>query len=74
MFVDTPLEVCISRDPKGLYKRALAGEIPNFTGVSSPYEAPKAPTLHIVTAEASPEALADRVIEALIERGLIDPA
>lgn len=47
IFVDTPLEVCIQRDPKGLYKKALAGEIPNFTGVSAPFEAPEHPDLHL---------------------------
>lgn len=74
IFVDTPLETCIARDPKGLYRRALGGEIPNFTGVSSPYERPETPELYMATEEASPEALADRVIEALIERGLIERA
>ena len=74
VFVDTPLETCIARDPKGLYKRALAGEIPNFTGVSSPYERPETPELLIVTAEGAPDALADKVIETLVERGLIDAA
>lgn len=47
IFVDTPLEVCRQRDSKGLYKRAMAGEIPNFTGISSPYEVPSAPDLHL---------------------------
>lgn len=47
IFVDTPLEDCIARDPKGLYKKALAGQIPNFTGIGSPYERPPAPELHL---------------------------
>lgn len=47
IFVDTPLNVCVNRDPKGLYKKALAGEIPNFTGVSSPFEAPTAPDVRL---------------------------
>ncbi|PZQ13046.1 MAG: adenylyl-sulfate kinase [Ancylobacter novellus] len=72
IFVDTPLETCIERDPKGLYKRALAGEIPNFTGVSSPYERPETPEMHIVTASGTADALADSVVEALIARGLIE--
>ncbi|MFD1331545.1 sulfate adenylyltransferase subunit CysN [Methylopila musalis] len=72
VFVDTPLETCIARDPKGLYKRALAGEIPNFTGVSSPYEAPKAAELTLPTVDASVDDLADRVIAELERRGLID--
>ncbi|GLK77560.1 adenylyl-sulfate kinase [Methylopila jiangsuensis] len=71
-FVDTPLETCIARDPKGLYKRALAGEIPNFTGVSSPYEAPQAAELVLPTTDASVDELADRVIAELERRGLID--
>ena len=69
IFVDTPLEDCIARDPKGLYRRALAGEIKNFTGVSQPYERPTAPDLHLQTPGATPEQLADRVIDVLLERG-----
>lgn len=72
IFVDTPLEACMVRDPKGLYKRALAGEIPNFTGVSSPYEPPAAPELTLKTTEASVEALADAVIAQIEARGLIE--
>lgn len=55
VFVDTPLAICQQRDPKGLYKRALAGEIPDFTGVSSPYEAPIAPDLRILSSVCAPE-------------------
>ncbi len=47
VFVDTPLEVCEQRDPKGLYKKARKGEIKNFTGVSSPFEAPQSPFLRV---------------------------
>jgi len=65
--VDTTLEAAIQRDPKGLYKRALAGEIKNFTGIDQPYEAPEAPELRIDTAKVSAEASADAVI-ALLER------
>ena len=61
----------IARDPKGLYKRALAGEIKNFTGVDQPYEAPEAPELTLNSAEDSPEALADRVVKELERRGHI---
>ena len=71
IFVDTPLETAIARDPKGLYKRALAGEIKNFTGVDQPYEAPEAPELTLNSAEEAPEALADRVIKELERRGRI---
>ena len=65
VFVDTPVEECIRRDPKGLYARARTGEIPNFTGISSPYEAPQNPDLHLKTLEADAEALAERVLEYL---------
>src|SRR5271154_7028486 len=71
IFVDTPLETAIARDPKGLYKRALAGEIKNFTGVDQPYETPEAPELTLNSAGDSPEAFADRVVKALEQRGLI---
>jgi bifunctional enzyme CysN/CysC len=71
IFVDTPIETAIARDPKGLYKRALAGEIKNFTGVDQPYETPEAPELRLDTANASSEELADRVIAELEARGLI---
>lgn len=49
IFVDTPLEICEKRDPKGLYKKARSGEIKNFTGIDSPYEAPEDPEIHIVS-------------------------
>ena len=71
IFVDAPLETAIARDPKGLYKRALAGEIKNFTGVDQPYEAPETPELTLNSAEASPEASADRVVKELERRGHI---
>ena len=71
IFVEAPLETVIARDPKGLYKRALAGEIKNFTGVDQPYEAPEAPELTLNSAEDSPEALADRVVKELERRGHI---
>jgi len=65
VFVDTPIEECIARDPKGLYKRALAGEIKNFTGLDQPYEAPDAPEIHLATASQSADASAEQVIERL---------
>ena len=71
VFVDAPLEVCIERDPKGLYKKAQAGEIKNFTGFDSPYEAPESPELVIKTADVSAEAAAEEVIDQLIARGLL---
>ena len=71
VFVDTPLEECIRRDPKGLYARALAGEIANFTGVGSPYEAPETPDVHLLTSGRSPEELADAIEARLRREGLI---
>nr|O07309.1 RecName: Full=Bifunctional enzyme NodQ; AltName: Full=Nodulation protein Q; Includes: RecName: Full=Sulfate adenylyltransferase subunit 1; AltName: Full=ATP-sulfurylase large subunit; AltName: Full=Sulfate adenylate transferase; Short=SAT; Includes: RecName: Full=Adenylyl-sulfate kinase; AltName: Full=APS kinase; AltName: Full=ATP adenosine-5'-phosphosulfate 3'-phosphotransferase [Ensifer sp. BR816]AAB95249.1 NodQ [Ensifer sp. BR816] len=67
IFVDTPLEECARRDPKALYEKALAGKIANFTGVSSPYEAPESPELHLKTVEEDPVALALK-IEAFLDR------
>jgi bifunctional enzyme CysN/CysC len=63
IFMDTPIEECIRRDPKGLHARALAGQIANFTGVSSPYEAPEAAELVLPGAAAPPEDLARRVLD-----------
>jgi bifunctional enzyme CysN/CysC len=71
VFVDAPLEVCMARDPKGLYKRAQAGEIKHFTGISSPYEAPEHAEIHLETATMSPEAAADRVIDQIRKAGII---
>ena len=62
----------IARDTKGLYKRALAGEIKNFTGVDQAYETPEAPELRLQTANATAEQLADLVIAELEARGRID--
>jgi bifunctional enzyme CysN/CysC len=70
VFVDTPLEDCIARDPKGLYRRALAGEIAHFTGVSQPYERPEAAELVLETRGSTPEQLADRVTAHLLERAV----
>ena len=69
VFVDTPLEECVQRDPKGLYSKAKAGKIKNFTGIDAPYESPEAPEVHLRTIGSSPDELADRVIKALIDRG-----
>ena len=65
VFVDTPLEVCEARDPKGLYKKARAGELKNFTGLDSPYEEPETAEIHVNTVDLSAEDAADRVIEVL---------
>jgi len=69
VFVDTPIEECVQRDPKGLYSKAKAGKIKNFTGIDAPYERPEAPELHLQTIGASPDELADLVVRALVERG-----
>jgi adenylylsulfate kinase len=72
VFIDTPLEICESRDPKGLYKKARAGEIPNFTGISSPYEAPVNPEIHIKTDEMTLEECALKVVSYLEDKGYLD--
>ncbi len=71
VYVETPLEDCIARDPKGLYAKALRGEISNFTGVSSPYEAPDAAEIVISTQTLPPQEAADAVVAALAQRGTI---
>ncbi|MBX6764373.1 MAG: adenylyl-sulfate kinase [Rubrobacteraceae bacterium] len=73
VYVDAPVEVCAERDVKGLYKKAFAGEIKAFTGVSDPYEPPENPELHIKTAQESPQESARRVIDYLEERGYLRP-
>jgi adenylylsulfate kinase len=71
VFVDTPLEVCEQRDPKGLYKKARAGEIKGFTGIDDPYEAPLAAEIVLAGGERSPELLADDVIAFLREKSFV---
>jgi bifunctional enzyme CysN/CysC len=71
IFVDTPIAQCIARDPKGLYRRALAGEIKNFTGVDQPYEVPECPDLHLRPAEQSAVALAGQVVDELVRRKIV---
>ncbi|HEY5409192.1 MAG TPA: sulfate adenylyltransferase subunit CysN [Caulobacteraceae bacterium] len=71
VFVDTPLEDCMQRDPKGLYAKAVKGEIANFTGVTSPYEEPENPELVLPTRDLSAVEAADRVIAELLSRGVI---
>ncbi|MCC6593743.1 MAG: sulfate adenylyltransferase subunit CysN [Xanthomonadales bacterium] len=67
IFVDTPLEVCEQRDTKGLYARARAGQLPNFTGIDAPYEVPEAPELRLDTTAQAPEELAARVVSLAVE-------
>ena len=70
VFVDTPLEECIKRDPKGLYKKALKGEIKNFTGIDSPYEPPEKPTIHLRGTEKIEENI-ERITSFLKEKKII---
>jgi adenylylsulfate kinase len=72
IFIDTPLEVCESRDPKGLYKKARAGEIKFFTGISSPYEAPKSEDIHILNDQISIDKACEKVIDFLIDNNYIN--
>jgi len=69
VFVDAPLEVCEKRDPKGLYKKARAGEIKGFTGIDDPYEAPLKPELRLDAGRETPDVLADEVIAYLRSAG-----
>lgn len=71
VFVDTPLEVCEARDPKGLYKKARAGEISNFTGLDAPYEAPESPEVHLRTADLSIDEAAAQVIRYLEQQNIL---
>ena len=71
IFVDTPVDECRRRDPKGLYRRADAGQIVNFTGVDAPYESPLDPEIRLPTLDAPPEALAEQVVAELRRRGIV---
>ena len=71
VFGYSPLEGCDSRDPKGLYKKARAGEIANFTGISDPYEAPESPEFHLDgSTQKSPEQMATEISDWLHNRGV----
>lgn len=72
VFIDTPVEVCEERDPKGLYQKARAGEIPQFTGISAPYEAPESPEMVIRTAQLGVDEAVEHVIEELARRGFVE--
>ncbi|MGH7298511.1 MAG: adenylyl-sulfate kinase [Polyangiaceae bacterium] len=69
--VAPPLETCIARDPKGLYRKAIAGEIKQFTGISDPYEEPASPELRIDTSSVTVEEGVARILAALEERGYL---
>jgi len=71
VFVDAPIEVCEQRDPKGLYKKARAGEIKGFTGIDDPYEAPLEPELVLSAAEKTPDILAAEIVSYLKSNGII---
>jgi len=71
VFVDTPIADCMRRDPKGLYAKAQAGQLKNFTGVDAPYEPPESAEVHLHTLDQSPEQLAELVLNALAERQIV---
>jgi len=71
VFVDAPLAVVEARDPKRLYRKARAGEIANFTGISSPYEAPAHPEIHLHTDLKDAETLAEEIVETLWSGGYL---
>jgi adenylyl-sulfate kinase len=71
IFVDTSLEICEKRDPKGLYRKARAGELTDFTGIDAPYEPPCAPELVLSGGTTLPDELVDEVVEFLRTRGLV---
>jgi bifunctional enzyme CysN/CysC len=72
IYVDTPIDICRQRDPKGLYRKADAGQLRNFTGVDAPYEAPLAPEIRLNTPSAPAEDLAEQVFRELRTRGIVD--
>lgn len=71
VFVDTPIEVCEQRDPKGLYKKARSGDIKDFTGIDSEYEAPNNPEIHLQYQDESAEQTVERLYAMLVEKGLV---
>jgi adenylyl-sulfate kinase len=71
VFIDAPLEVVIERDVKGMYKKAIAGEIPNFTGISDPFEAPEKPDIHVRTDQQTPEESAQVILDKLASLGYV---
>ncbi len=73
VFLDVPVEVCEERDPKGLYRKARAGELSDFTGVQAPYEPPESPEVRIDTSTMTPEESVEHLLHALRERGFVPP-
>lgn len=72
IYIDTPIEICEQRDPKGLYKKARSGEIKDFTGIDSTYDVPENPTIHVKTAEQSVEQCAKQIVNFLINNQYIN--
>lgn len=71
VYIDTPISVCESRDPKGLYKKARAGEIKDFTGIDSAYDVPQSPEIHVKTDEKSIAECAQQIVTYLMDNGFI---
>jgi bifunctional enzyme CysN/CysC len=71
VFVDTPIEICEQRDPKGLYAKARAGELSGFTGIDDPYEPPEHPDLVLDTTKASVDESAAAVVDSLVHLGIV---
>ncbi|MCO4800023.1 MAG: adenylyl-sulfate kinase [Colwelliaceae bacterium] len=71
VYIDTPIEICEKRDPKGLYKKARAGEIKDFTGIDSTYDVPQQPTIHVKTAELNIEQCAEQIVKYLLDNQYI---
>lgn len=71
VYIDTPIDVCEQRDPKGLYKKARAGEIKDFTGIDSTYDVPVQPEIHVKTADMSIAKCAEQIVKHLAEQGFI---
>ena len=72
VFIDSSLEVCEKRDPKGMYKKARKGEIKNFTGISSPYEAPENPEIHVINNSISLDEASNQIVSYLIDNKYIN--
>lgn len=71
VYIDTPIAICEQRDPKGLYKKARAGEIKDFTGIDSTYDIPKSPAIHVKTDEKSIKECAEQIVQHLIDNKFI---
>jgi adenylylsulfate kinase-like enzyme len=71
VFVDTPLEICEQRDTKGLYRKARAGEIPDFTGIDSAYQRPQNPEITLLTEHETAEDSAEKILQYLVKRGIV---